>query len=360
MRRGYGESDSIAISQAGTAGPPRPHELERGLTRSGEGPGFYGMVGQSQSFREVCATVVKAARADCTVLIEGESGTGKELVAHAIHRASPRAAQPFIPVDCGAINANLIESELFGHMKGAFTGAHEATRGLLRAAGGGTAFLDEVAEIPLLCQAKLLRSLQEMEVIPVGGTRPEKLEARIVAATNKDLEELVGRAEFRNDLYYRLHVVVIDLPALRERREDIPLLARYFLAVFNDRGSMKKGFAKGVIEALCAYDWPGNIRELQNGIERAYALSRSDIIGPDDLMLKRPVSNKTTVIMGMPLRTLGEMEREAIHNALLSTKGIKSVAARALGIGVTTLYRKLKQYGGEWAPKPAFPAPEPA
>jgi DNA-binding NtrC family response regulator len=228
----------------------------------------------------------------------------------------------------------------------------------LRAAGGGTAFLDEVAEIPLLCQAKLLRSLQEMEVIPVGGTRAEKLEARIVAATNKDLGQLVERGEFRNDLYYRLHVVVIQIPALRERREDIPLLAEHFLARLNGRSGTKKQFAEGVIEGMGQYDWPGNVRELQNCIERAYALSRSDIIEPHDLMLKRPASRKTTVIMGMPLRTLEEMEREAIQNALLSTKGIKSMAARALGIGVTTLYRKLKQYGLEWAPKPAFPAPE--
>ena len=317
---------------------------------------FHGMVGESPGLRRVCELVGRAALSDCTVLIQGESGTGKEMVAHAIHRASPRAARPFVPVDCGAINPNLIESELFGHMKGAFTGAHEATPGLLRAAGGGTAFLDEVAEIPLLCQAKLLRSLQERVILPVGGTRTEKLEARIVAATNRDLAELVERAEFRNDLYYRLHVVVIDLPALRERREDIPLLARYFLAVFNDGVSMKKGFAKGVIEALCAYDWPGNIRELQNGIERAYALSCSDMIGPEDLMLKGPVTKRTTMIMGMPPRTLEEIEREAIQNTLQFTGGIKSVAARTLGIGVTTLYRKLKLYGLDMTSKPPYAA----
>ena len=311
----------------------------------GQESSFYAMVGQSRAFREICDTVVKVARSDCNCLIQGESGTGKELVARAIHMASPRASKPFVPVDCGAINPNLIESELFGHMRGAFTGAHMATTGLLRAAEGGTAFLDEIAEIPLLCQAKLLRCLQEMEVVPVGGTRSERLDARIVAATNKDLAELVAQGAFRNDLYYRLHVVVIAVPPLRERQEDIPLLAEHFLGRLNARTGAKKRISPEALDALVSHDWPGNVRELQNCIERVFALTRAEVIDPGDLLLNRSRPQKAVQVFGLQLRTLEDIEREAIQGTLQMTRGIKSSAARALGIGVTTLYRKLKKYG---------------
>lgn len=307
-------------------------------------PCFHGMVGQSKALRDICDKVYKAARADCTVLIQGESGTGKELVARAIHMCSKRAASPFIPVDCGAINPNLIESELFGHLKGAFTGAHMTTRGLLRAAEDGTVFLDEIAEIPLYCQAKLLRALQEMEVMPVGSVRPEKIRARIVAATNRDLATLVAQGIFRQDLYYRLQVLVIDVPPLRERREDIPLLAEYFLRKLNARNGTHKKFAPEAIERMIQYDWPGNIRELQNSVERAYALCAVDTIGPEDFPTTRSSTNKRTVVYGFQIRTLDEIEREAIEKTLEMTGGIKTIAARALGIGVTTLYRKLQKY----------------
>ena len=299
-----------------------------------------GMVGRSAALQSVQATIDKIADVRCNVIVEGETGTGKELVARAIHDQSLDAERPFIVIDCGAMTDSLLESELFGHEKGAFTGAAHTRRGLLETASSGTVFLDEVCNISDAMQIKLLRVVQENQLVRVGGTKIIDVDLRFVAATNKNLEQMVAQGEFREDLYHRLHVIKISLPTLRERAEDIPLLAQHFLDEFAGRYQRPaRSFDAGSMKKLCAYHWPGNIRELRNLVERHVALSDNEEVQidmPDTL--KTPTT--TTPVQGWPdLKTL---ESEYIEQVIQHTDGNREQAAEILGINKSTLWRKLK------------------
>lgn len=303
------------------------------------------ILGRSPVFLKVLHQVMQIAPLRSTVLITGESGVGKELIAEAIHQGSPRRDKPMVKVNCGALPEGLIESELFGHEKGAFTGAHQQRKGRFELADTGTIFLDEVSEMPLSTQVKLLRVLQEGEFERVGGTKTLKVDVRVVAATNQNLEEMVAAGTFRKDLFYRLNVIHLELPPLRARREDIPLLAQHFLDRFclkNNRPPM--GFTPEAMQALKQYLWPGNIRELENLVERAAALCNSAAIGLADLpeeLQPQPASDENIVIkVGASLE---EIERLAIRQTLKKTGGDKELTARILGIGLATLYRRLKE-----------------
>jgi DNA-binding NtrC family response regulator len=302
------------------------------------------VVGRSEAMLQVYKTAARVASTDATVLIQGESGTGKELVARAIHTASPRASGPFVAVDCGAIAEGVLESELFGHARGAFTGAQVARRGLFEEAHHGTLFLDEIGDIGSNLQARLLRALQEGTIRRVGANEPIAVDVRVVAATNRDLEAAVKQGTFRADLYYRLHVVSIVIPPLRERREDIPLLAEHF--------AQKHGRAEGSAispearELLLAHDWPGNVRELENVIARALALNPSGVVLPEDLpeairAAARPASSPAPLPDTTDRPTLAELERRYASQVLLETGGNKTRAAEILGIDRKTLYRIL-------------------
>jgi DNA-binding NtrC family response regulator len=307
---------------------------------------FDQIIGASDAVQELLSLVGKVAGTNASILITGESGTGKELVARAVHFHSARARGPFLPINCGALNENLLEAELFGYEKGAFTGAASAREGLLKTADGGTIFLDEIGEMPTALQVKLLRALQEREVLPVGGRATVPFDARVVAATNRDLEDEVRAGRFREDLFYRLNVIPLRVPPLRERAGDVPLLARHFAARFaREMGAEEVQFAPDALAALAGYGWPGNIRELMNAVERAVALS-GGAIGvehlPERVRGARPTTNdpEGTVI------TLDELERRHILAALERTDGNKTRAAELLGIDLSTLYRKLKRYEG--------------
>jgi len=248
--------------------------------------GFHNIVGKSKKMQEVYRTIVKVAPTDRTVMIYGQTGTGKELVARAIHYNSPRKDKPFVPVDCAVLAENLLESELFGHVRGSFTGAVTTKPGLFEVAEGGTVFLDEIGNISLSIQAKLLRVLQEREFTPVGGTTPKKVDIRIIAATNKDLEKMIKEETFRDDLYYRLNIVPITLPGLKERQEDIPMLAMHFLNKYaEEMGKSIKGFTPAAMEKLVRYAWPGNVRELENIIERTIVMIEGEMVQPEHLPL---------------------------------------------------------------------------
>jgi transcriptional regulator with PAS, ATPase and Fis domain len=299
-------------------------------------------------------TVSQIAPMKSTVLLSGESGVGKELVAEAIHYQSPRRPKPLVKLNCGALPEGLIESELFGHEKGAFTGAIQQRKGRFELADGGTLFLDEISEMPLATQVKLLRVLQEGEFERVGGTQTLKVDVRLIAATNVDLEAAVAGRRFRKDLFYRFNVIHLIIPPLRERLEDIPLLALYFLDKFcleNKRPAM--GFTPNAMLALTNYDWPGNIRELQNVVERAVALTTGDMVHledlPDEIRRHHPQDDRIVLPVGT---TMEEIERLAILQTLKKTNGDKELAARLLGIGLATLYRRLK----EMEEKPPTPA----
>jgi two-component system response regulator HydG len=311
-------------------------------------PGFGGLIGVSPKMQRVYKLIEKVSQHHYPVLILGESGTGKEMVAKSIHYAGARAKGPFVPVDCSALVPTLIESELFGHVKGAFTGANRSKQGLMDAARGGTLFLDEIANLPVDLQAKLLRALQEKEIKPVGSTERVRTDARIIAATNQDLETAIRNGSFRQDLFFRLNVVQIKLPPLRERKRDIALLAYSFLeraAADSPNGSASFTIADEAMGRLMAYDWPGNVRELENAIERAVALGSGPVLHTGDLPsnLQHHFSDRLPVA-SEELLPLEELERRAILRALRETGGDKLAAARMLGIGKTTLYRKLKQY----------------
>jgi two-component system, NtrC family, response regulator PilR len=293
--------------------------------------------------KEVVATV---ADSDSPVLIEGESGTGKELVAAAIHRQSGRSKGPFVPVNCSAIPADLMESEFFGHVRGAFSGAVADALGLFRSAHGGTLFLDEVAELSPALQAKLLRVLQEKEIRPVGSTKTHAVSVRMIAATNKNLEAVVQSGSFRQDLFYRLNVVRIVVPPLRERKGDIPALTTYFLRRFNERFRRDvKSIAPDAINALTAYDFPGNVRELENLLERAYALGARDEIERVNLPELAAKADAPVPAVDEPIPTLDQAERDLIARALARFRNDKEQAARALGLTVRTLYRRIKKFG---------------
>ncbi len=303
------------------------------------------LVGQSPQIQRIMRLVTKVAQNRYPVLILGESGTGKEMVARAVHYNSPERDRPFIPVDCGALVPTLIESELFGYVKGAFTGANRNHTGLLEAADGGTVFLDEIAEMPVDLQSKLLRAIQEKEIRPVGSSKRVKINVRIVAATNRNLEVAVAEGSFRKDLFFRLNVVSIKLPPLRERPADIPLLVDYFLQRYSPANAPMRHFSDEAMTRLQRYDWPGNVRELENCIERAIALSSGPRMEVTDLPSSLQQSMTLPPVSGpASIRTIAEMEKDAIMNALMQLHGDKLLAAKLLGIGKTTLYRKLKEY----------------
>jgi len=303
------------------------------------------LVGTSPQMLEVKQTIASVANSDSPVLIEGESGTGKELVAAAIHGQSPRATGPFVPVNCGAIPAELMESEFFGHVRGAFSGAVADALGLVRAAQGGTLFLDEVAELPTALQAKLLRVLQEKEVRPVGSAKTHSVNVRIIAATNRDLEAAVASGHFRQDLYYRINVVRIVVPPLRARKDEIPALVTHFLRRFNARFHRSvTGLAPAAKAALMAYDFPGNVRELENLIERAYAFGAHDEITRENLPALAAAPAPAAVAAGEELPTLEAAERDLIRRALARYDNDKEKAARALGLTVRTLYRRINKF----------------
>jgi len=297
------------------------------------------LIGQSEAMRRVREQIETVAPVDTTVLIEGESGTGKELVARAIHRLSPRRYNPMVVVHCGALTETLIESELFGHEKGAFTGAQYRKKGKFEAAMGGTIFLDEIADISLKTQTDLLRVLQEREIVRVGGTQPIKVDFRVIAATNRNLAELVKEGRFRSDLYYRLNVFTIHLPPLRERHGDTALLAQYFLEKFSRQMNRKfTGFERAAMELLVSHNWPGNVRELENIIERAVVVGREPLIRASDLALSRPAETTDDL-------TLEAVERKHILRVLEDFGWNQTQAAKALGIDRVTLYHKIRRYG---------------
>ena len=308
---------------------------------------FSEIIGTSQTLQQVFRLVEKVADTNASVLIQGESGTGKELIARAIHYKSRRAASPFLAVNCGALPEGILESELFGHTKGAFTGATGDKKGLFRSASGGTLLLDEIGEMPQALQVKLLRALQEHEVTPVGASLPVKFDARIIAATNKNLETEIAENRFREDLFYRLNVIEISLPPLRERREDIPLLVKHFVArCAKEQNATEKITSREAMSALVNYQWQGNVRELQNAIERAFILS-GDEIELENLPPKIRAGAENNFEMRDPegLRpTLEEMERRYIREIMTATGEEKTHAAEILGIDLSTLYRKLKRY----------------
>lgn len=302
----------------------------------------FSLLRQSACLAEQLRVMERVSRAQCSVVIVGESGTGKELVAQAIHESGPRADRPFVALDCNAIPGPLMESELFGHTRGAFTGACRNRRGILEAASGGTVFLDEIADLTLEAQVKLLRVLQEREVRPVGSTHVVKIDVQVLAATQTDLKALVDAGRFRKDLYYRLSVVTITLPPLRERKADIPMLVEHFLDKYTLPACPKPVLAEATMNLLLAYAWPGNIRELENCVQRALALGLEHIVpsratdGTPVIPTDLPTPHDGVVI------PMEELETQAILHALSSTGGHALTAARKLGIGKSTMYRRLK------------------
>jgi two-component system response regulator HydG len=309
--------------------------------------GFGSMVGRAPEMEKLYRMIAKAALSSHPVLILGESGTGKEMVARSIHFSGPFRDKPFIPVDCGSLVPTLIESELFGYVKGAFTGATQTKEGLLAMAEGGTVFLDEIGELPIDLQAKLLRAIQEKEIRQVGSTRRTSINVRILAATNLDLEHAVAQGTFRRDLYFRLNVLNLRVPALRERRQDIPLLATYFLEQNSREFGQQRVLSDAAMKALLAYDWPGNVRELENCLQRACAMNSGPEIQVPDLPSGIFGGNGSAPVDGngtAKIIPISEMEKNTILNTITQLNGDKLLAARLLGIGKTTLYRKLKEY----------------
>ncbi|HKW17444.1 MAG TPA: sigma-54 dependent transcriptional regulator [Terriglobales bacterium] len=311
--------------------------------------GFGSIIGRAPEMDRLYRIIAKAAHSAHPVLILGESGTGKEMVARAIHYSGPYRDKAFIPVDCGSLVPSLIESELFGYVKGAFTGAMQSKAGLLSIADGGTVFLDEIGELPVDLQAKMLRALQEKEIRPVGSTKTVPINIRVLAATNRDLEHAVAEGSFRRDLFFRLNVLTLRIPPLRERRQDIPLLAGHILERLSQSTGRAQELSDDAMRAMLAYDWPGNVRELENCLERCCAITSGNVIHVVDL----PSS-----ITGAPARfvqeaaqkrvlPLADLEKQAVLTAIAQLNGDKLMAAKMLGIGKTTLYRKLKEYGAE-------------
>jgi len=313
--------------------------------------GFGSIVGRAPEMEKLYRIIAKASQSTHPVLILGESGTGKEMVARSIHFSGPFRDKPFIPVDCGSLVPTLIESELFGYVKGAFTGAVQSRDGLLAIAEGGTVFLDEVGELPVDLQAKLLRAIQEREIRPVGSTRRIAINVRILAATNRDLEQAVAQGTFRRDLYFRLNVLSLRIPPLRERRQDIPLLGAHFLERLSRASGHERSVSDEAMKALLAYDWPGNVRELENCLERACAFTTGPMIQAADLPSSihsapgtMPIGVEGTTTKILPM---AELEKLTILNTITQLNGDKLLAARLLGIGKTTLYRKLKEYSSQ-------------
>ncbi len=326
-------------------------KLRDRLRQIAERERFGKMIGASPAMQRVFRLAEKLAPFTAIVLITGESGTGKELIARGIHREGPRAEKPWVPVNCGGIPETLMESELFGHKKGAFTGADRDAPGLFREADGGTLFLDEVGELPMALQVKLLRVLQEGEVRPVGGTRSTRFDVRVIAATAKDLEAEVAQGRFREDLFYRLNVMPLHLPPLRERTEDIPLLGQFFIRRYNRKfGTRVEGIAPAAMARMIAYDWPGNVRELENVIQRAVVMADGPIIDldafPDAFAPAGKSPGLSPSVEGDSLKAAqGQLEQIMIRRALEKTKGNRSQAARLLEISHPSLLSKIKRYG---------------
>ena len=310
---------------------------------------FSNIIGNSRPMKNLFETLAQVAPTDATVLITGESGTGKEIVANAIHQNSPRCHKPMIKVNCAALPETLLESELFGHEKGAFTGATNRTRGRFQLAHQSTIFLDEISEMTPATQAKILRTLQEREVEPLGSSSTVKIDTRIISATNKDLENEIREGRFRDDLYYRLNVVRTEIPPLRKRREDIPLLADFFLKQYVEKNrKLVKGFTPRAMDAIMRHDWPGNVRELENLVERAVIMTRGDMITLDEFpnTINHPFSEIDEVENELSTgRTLKDAEKEIIIRTLEETGGNRTHAAKILGISRRTLQLKLKDYG---------------
>lgn len=309
------------------------------------------LLGEAPSFKTLKNKIIKLARSQAPVYISGESGTGKELVARAIHQQGPRANEPFVPVNCGAIPSELMESEFFGHKKGSFTGATADKLGLFQAANGGTLFLDEVADLPLDMQVKLLRAIQEKAVRPVGSQQEDRIDVRVLSATHKDLNEEIKAGRFRNDLFYRINVIQLDIPPLRERQEDIAILADHFLKHFAKELDLPPAkLSKEGLKALQAYPFPGNIRELENILERAYTLCDNDLIGPDDLQLPDLSQTESTQtrpggLTGSLDEYLEDIERDVITKALDETRWNRTAAAKKLGVSFRSLRYRLKKLG---------------
>jgi len=316
---------------------------------------FRGLIGDSPAIREVVKVVRRAGPTDATVLVTGESGTGKEVVARALHAESRRRAKPFIALNCSALPGDLVESELFGHLRGAFTGADRDRQGLFEAADGGTLFLDEVGDLAAPAQAKLLRALEERQVTPVGSTKPVSVDVRVVAATNRPLDRLAGEGGFREDLLYRLRVIALHLPPLRERREDVPAIVLHFLGEMTARhGRPVRGLSDAARRALLAYDWPGNVRELRNAIERAVVLAEGEEIEAGDLPPQllasaAPLGPVSAALADIPFAEARERAVDAFERtylqAALERHGNVSAAARALGLHRQSLQKKLRQLG---------------
>jgi DNA-binding NtrC family response regulator len=305
---------------------------------------FANIIGSSEPMQKVFTVMEKVIPNKSNILITGESGTGKGLVAQAIHSAGPRKDKPFISINCGAIPENLLESELFGHKKGSFTSANEDKKGLITMANGGTLFLDEIGELPQALQVKLLHVIQTKELTPVGDTRVITVDVRIIAATNADLMQRVKENRFREDLYYRLNVIEIRMPSLRERKDDIPVLIKHYLEIFaKESGKTIKDIDYEAMQSLLAYDWPGNIRELRNTIERAVVLADNEVITIHDLPDKFRTLDIEGVSTSSLRQALDNFEREYIRRGLTENKGIKEITASKLGIDLATLYRKLKK-----------------
>lgn len=321
------------------------HALKRRLD---EDNSFENFIGVSESVVQLKKLARRIAESDSTVLLRGESGTGKDLIARAIHQHSNRAKGPFITINCAALPETLLESELFGHKKGSFTGAYRDKDGLFKVADGGTFFLDEVGNTSVAIQVKLLRVLEDKKVIPVGDTKPMEVDVRLIAATNADLEEDVKVGRFRADLFYRLNVIPVTIPPLRERTEDIELLAQYFITKYCTKmGASAKTLSDDARQLLRTYPWPGNVRELENTIERAVLLSRSNSLELSDFpdKLREPAAHAAIVQPDQPMNpTLESIEKAYIHFVMSQTDGRKSEAARILGIDTSTLYRKIQRY----------------
>ncbi len=328
----------------------------RGELRPVHGP--LSLIGHSPAMEKLYRILAKVAESTHPVLILGESGTGKEMVARAIHATGPNADRPFLPIDCGSLVPTLIESELFGHVKGAFTNASRSKDGLLVSAESGTVFLDEIGELPLDLQAKLLRALQEKEVRPVGASHTVPIKARILAATNRDLSSMVEHGQFRKDLFYRLNVVNLRLPALRDRREDIPPLIAFFLERVSRQAGRKFALSDEVLRTMMGYEWPGNVRELENAVEHGCTFSTCGTVALSDMptqlknaglhSLHVAAAKRQEQVASDPriaVTPIAELERQAILGAIRLLDGDKLKAAKLLGIGKTTLYRKLKEYG---------------
>ena len=310
---------------------------------------FSNIIGNSSPMQTLFETLAQVAPSDATVLIKGESGTGKELIANAIHQNSPRRNKPMIKVNCAALPETLLENELFGHEKGAFTGAVSKSRGRFQLAHESTLFLDEISEMTPATQAKILRALQEKEIEPVGGETTLKIDTRVITATNKILENEIKEGRFREDLYYRLNVVIIEIPPLRDRHEDIPLLAEFFLKQYVEKNrKLIKGFTPRATDVLMRHNWPGNVRELENLVERAVIMTRGDMITQDDFPSIMTVKDKSAAERNFVTssgRTLKEAEKEIILRTLEETGGNRTHTAKILGISRRTLQLKLKEYG---------------